>query len=531
MSHLRWLDALTTAAYMAAVIVIGLRFSRRQISTEAYFVARRSVPGWAMGISLFATLISSVTFVAYPGSAYAGDWSLLVPGIMVVLVLALVGSVIIPFYRRVVGMSAYEYFGRRFGRLARGYAALAFALGHFSKMGFVFYLLALTIDRMTGWGVDALILLVGGVTIFYTLIGGLEAVIWNDVLQGVVLWLGIFVCLGFLLFLPPGGPAAVLGLVWEQGKMSLGDASLDLHRPTIVVLAVYGFFWYLQKYAADQTVVQRYLVARNDRSALRGVALGAVLCLPVWTLFMLIGSCTWAFYRLTGEALPATITKADQVFPHFLATQIPPGLAGVFVASLLAAAMSTLSSDLNCLAVVGVEDFYRMVRPAASDRRRLRVGRWIVGMCGAVAIAMALVLARSQGSALSLWYTISAIVAGGLAGLFLLAFLSGRAHARGVWVGILATVLFTGWATLTYGEQRMVDLGAWNYPWHEYTIGAVGHLVLLAVGYVASLLLPAGRSCDDSLSRLTLWGWLERRRAEAEVAVADAGQSTGRSAR
>ncbi len=530
MVHLRWLDALTTAAYMAAVILIGLRFSRRQTSTEAYFVARRSVPGWAMGISLFATLISSVTFVAYPGSAYAGDWSLLVPGIMVVLVLALVGSVIIPFYRRAVGMSAYEYFGRRFGRLARGYAALAFSLGHFSKMGFVFYLLALTIDRMTGWGVDALILLVGAVTIFYTLIGGLEAVIWNDVLQGAVLWLGIFVCLGFLLFLPPGGPAAVLELAWDHGKMSLGDASWDLHRPTIFVLAIYGFFWYLQKYAADQTVVQRYLVASSDRSALRGVALGAVLCLPVWTLFMLIGSCTWAFYRLTGETLPATITKADQVFPHFLTTHIPPGLAGVFVASLLAAAMSTLSSDLNCLAVVGVEDFYRMLRPDASDRRRLRVGRWIVGMCGAVAIAMALILARSQGSALSLWYTISAIVAGGLAGLFLLAFLSARAHARGVWVGMLATVLFTAWATLTYGEERVLDLGSWNYPWHEYTIGAVGHLVLLAVGYLASLLLPAGRPAEEPLVRMTLWGWMEQRRAEA-VAVADVGKSAGRGAR
>lgn len=513
-SNLRWLDAFTTALYMAAVIAIGLKFSRRQTTTEAYFVARRSVPAWAMGISLFATLISSVTFVAYPGSAYAGDWSLLVPGFMVVLVLALVGSVIIPFYRRAVGMSAYEYFGRRFGRLARVYAAVAFALGHFSKMGFVFYLLALTIDRMTGWGVERLILLVGVVTVFYTLVGGLEAVIWNDVLQGFILWLGIFVCLGFLLFLPPGGPSAVLGLAWEQGKMSLGDPAPDLSRPTILVLALYGFFWYLQKYGADQTVVQRYLVARNDRQALRGVALGAVLCVPVWSLFMLIGSCTWAFYKLTGEALPATVTKADQVFPHFLATQIPPGLAGIFVASLLAAAMSTLSSDLNCLAVVGVEDFYRVLRPKASDARRLRVGRWIVAACGVVAVAMALMLSRTQGSALSLWYTISAIVAVGLAGLFLLAFLSTRAHARGVWAGIAATILFTAWATLTYGDKRMLDLGAWNYPWHDYTIGAVGHLVLLVVGYLASLLIPPAAAHEESLRRMTFWGWLKQRKGE-----------------
>lgn len=515
MSNLRWLDAATTAVYMAVVVLIGLRFSRRQTSTEAYFVARRSVPAWAMGVSLFATLISSVTFVAYPGSAYAGDWSLLVPGIMVVAVLALVGSVIIPFYRRAVGLSAYEYFGRRFGTVARLYAATAFSLGHFSKMGFVYYLLALTIDRMTGWGVDRLILLVGAVTIFYTVIGGLEAVIWNDVLQGFVLWIGILVCLGFLLLLPPGGPRAVLELAWESGKLSLGDPALDLSRPTILVLAIYGFFWYLQKYAADQTVVQRYLVARSDRLALRGVALGALLCVPVWTLFMLIGSCTWSYYQLTGEKLPATVTKADQVFPHFLATHIPPGLAGLFVASLLAAAMSTLASDLNCLAVVGVEDVYRLLRPTATDRRRLRVGQGIVVACGAVAVLMALVLARTRGSALSLWYTISAIVAGGLAGLFLLAFLSRRAHARGVWVGIAATIAFTAWATLTNGNQRALHLGKWNYPWHDYTIGAVGHLVLLATGYLASLLIPPVRVDEESQERMTLWGWLARGHSES----------------
>src|ERR1022692_2456835 len=133
MSNLRWVDMVIVAAYMAVLGCVGLRFSRRQTSTETYFVAKRSVPSWAMGISLSATLISSVTFVAYPGSAYDKDWSLLVPGLMVLLVLALVGSVIIPFYRDAVGMSAYEYFGRRFGVPVRVYSSVAYTLAHFSK--------------------------------------------------------------------------------------------------------------------------------------------------------------------------------------------------------------------------------------------------------------------------------------------------------------------------------------------------------------------------------------------------------------
>ncbi len=158
-------------------------------------------------------------------------------------------------------MSAYEYFGRRFGRGVRLYSSFAFAIGHFSKMGFVFYLLALTLASMTGWPISGIIALTAVITIFYTLIGGVEAVVWSDVVQGFVLWAGILVSLGYLLFLPPQGPHAVLADAWNHHKMSLGSTAFRFDRPTIIVLVIYGFFFYLQKYTADQTVVQRYLIA------------------------------------------------------------------------------------------------------------------------------------------------------------------------------------------------------------------------------------------------------------------------------
>lgn len=198
---MRILDILVIALYVASLVGIGIFLARRQKTTEDYFIARASIPGWAAGLSLFATIITSVTFIAYPGSAYAGDWSLLVPGIMFVAVLGLVGFVVVPFYRHVVHMSAYEYFGRRFGTGVRVYSSLAFAIGHFSKMGFVFYLLALTLSSMTGWPIDRVILFTAAVTVFYTMLGGVEAVVWTDVVQGFVLWLGILVSIGFL-FVP-----------------------------------------------------------------------------------------------------------------------------------------------------------------------------------------------------------------------------------------------------------------------------------------------------------------------------------------
>ena len=519
---MRALDLFVIALYMVGLVGIGLYFARRQTTTENYFIAKRSIPGWAMGLSLLATIITSVTFIAYPGSAYVGNWSLLVPGIMFVAVLALVGMIIVPFFRHVVHMSAYEYFGCRFGNGVRVYSSFAFIVGHFSKMGFVFYLLALTLSSMTGWPIDLVILSTAVVTIFYTMLGGIEAVVWSDVLQGFVLWLGILVSIGFLLFLPPQGPHAMLSDAWQHGKMSLGSTSLRFDKPTIAVLAIYGFFFYLQKYTADQTVVQRYLIARTDRSALRGISLGAALCLPVWTAFMLIGSLLWSFYRVTGEKLPASIHKADQVFPHFLITHIPPGLAGLFIAALLGSAMAMLASDMNCLATIGVEDFYRLARPQTTDKQQLRIGRIIVVISGFAAAGVALKLAHSHGSALSLYYTITAIVAGGLAGLFLLAFLFRKATRKGAIAGIVANLIFTIWATLTLNGSA-VDMGRFNFPMHKYMIGAIGHVVLLIFGIVFSLIL---RDKTPSNPDLTLWGWLQHRKANPEHIFEEARSTT-----
>jgi SSS family solute:Na+ symporter len=503
---LRWIDATVVVVYMAAMIAIGLRFARRQTTTEAYFVAKRSVPGWALAMSMLATIISAVTFIAYPGSGYAGNWSMLVPGAMVVVVLAFVGAVIIPFYRQVVGMSAYEYFEKRFGYPARAYSSAAFVVGSFSKMAFVVYLLALTISSITGWRLESVVLGVAATTIFYTLLGGLEAVIWADVVQGFILWFGILICVAYLFIQSPGGPSAVLALARANHKFDMGSPAFVFSKPTIIVLSIYGFFWYLQKYTADQTMVQRYLASKSDKEALRGLIIGAALCMPAWALFMLIGTQLWAFYRLTGESLPSYITKADQVFPYFIKTHIPVGVAGLFIAALFGAATATLSSDLNCISVVVVEDFYCKLRPHATDQRRLRLAKYFVAIFGIFAAIAAIQLAHTQGTALSLWYTISAIVAGGLAGLFLLGFLTTRANPQGAYLGIVASLIFTAWATLTLNGGSIVNLGKYNFPLHDFMIGAVGHIVLLVVGYLASFLFHA----PENIEGLTLRGWLRR---------------------
>ncbi len=522
---MRPFDVIVIVGYMAVLVGVGVRLSRRQNTTDEYFLARRSVPGWAVGMSLLATIITSVTFIAYPGAAYAGDWSLLVPGIMFVLVIASIGIVVVPFFRQVVAMSAYEYFGKRFGPSVRMYSSFTFAVGHFSKMSFVFYLLALSVGGITGWSLTRIIVILGVITIFYTLIGGLETVIWTDVIQGFVLWSGVIVSIGLLLFSPRVHAGQMLHLIAANHKTGLGGFAFNLHAQTFWTMCLYGLFFYLQKYTADQTVVQRYLAATTDRAALRGIGMGAALCLPVWTAFMFIGSLLWAFYRLTGEHLPASVVKPDQVFPHFMVTQMPLGVAGLFLAALFGAAMSMLASDLNCLAVIVVEDFYGRYATRSTDAQRLRIGKITVAVCGFLAIAGAIRLSTTQGSALALYYLLTAIVAGGLAGLFLLAFLIPRAGRAAAVIAIAVNLIFTAWATLTMNGGHTWNLHRWNYPWHELTIGAVGNTLMFAVGCLASVVLPA-----DRVAGPTLWDWLAMsRQSKREQTLGDSNESIAQS--
>ena len=224
---------------------------------------------------------------------------------------------------------------------------------------------------------------------------------------------------------------------------------------------------------------------------------------------MLIGSLLWAFYSISGLELPSTITRSDQVFPYYMVTQMPVGVAGLFLAALFGAAMSMLASDLNCLGLILVEDFYSHFFPHHSDARRLRFGKFAVVVCGFLAIAVALRLTSTHGSALALYYTATAIVAGGLAGLFLLAFLTPRAGRRAAIAGIFVNLLFTAYATLTLDGGKILNLHRFNYPWSEYTIGAFGNLLLLVTGLLFAAISPHPQTIA---SQQTLWSWLALRK-------------------
>lgn len=505
------IDYLIIILTLLVSLGVGFRFARRQKSTGKYFTGGGSLPSWAIGISILATLISSVTFLAYPGEGFSSNWIRLVQGLMVPVVLIFAIGFIVPLFRHVIKLSAYEYFEKRFGFGARLYSSLAFVLTHFSKMGTVFYLIALAIAKMMGLDTVTVIWIIGAAVIILTMLGGIEAVIWLDVIQGFMLIAGGIITLGILLFSTPGGPTELWTVAKENGRIGFGPFDMEFMNLTFWVMALNGVFYAIQKYGTDQTIVQRYLTARSDKEAIKASLIGVLLSVPVWALFMVIGTALFSYYQISGDVLPEGI-KNDAVFPVFIMTKLPVGVVGIIISALVAAAVSSLDSDLNCLSAIALEDYYLRFRPKSSEKEQMLLSKIFIILAGLGAIAVAMFYVKAGGKGvLGIVFTLYAIFSGGIAGMFLLGIVSKLPNKKGLYFGIGASVLFTAWALLTSTpigsnkENLLLDFGSWNFTQHKYMIGVYSHVVLFGVGLVASFFFK-GREIDD---RLTYKGWVK----------------------
>lgn len=515
---MHWIDYTIVIVSILAAVVMGLKFARRQKDTGTYFAAGGKIPAWAVGMSIFATLISSVTFLAYPGAAYKSNWILLVQGLMVPIVLVAMIGIIVPLFRRVIKLSTYEYFERRFGLFARLYSSFAFTLGHFSKSGTVFFLVSMALATFMNVNIYAIVIVLGVSIILLTLLGGMEAIVWMDVAQGILLIGGGVICAVMLLFLPQGGPATVFHIASQYDKIGFGPYDMDFTRLTFVVMVLNGIFYALQKYGTDQTIVQRYLTARDDRSAKRAAYIGVFMSVPIWALFMFIGTCLFAYYHSQGAPLLPDGIKSDEVFPYFISMQLPVGIRGLIIAALAAAAISSLDADLNCLSAIAVQDYYARFKHHTTDTQRLRFGRWMVVASGAGAVGIALLYISWGGEGvLGALFELYAIFSAGIVGIFLLGLFSRRANKQGLYIGIAAAVAFTAYAVLTSTkvdidgngvERTLLDLGSWNFTQHKYMLGVYSHLIVLVVGYLASFLFKTPLADKE----LTIWGQLKKQK-------------------
>ena len=485
MKQFSWIDSVVVISYLVGVLGIGFYFLKRQKSTDDFFIASKRIPGWAMGLALIANLISNITFLAFPGAAFASSWVLFTQNLLLLIVIYPIAFYAVPFYRNVIGSSLYEYFEKRFGYGVRAYGAFTFILYYISKLGVIFFVLSIALNTMTGLGIYQLILGIGIITIFYTLMGGIEAVTWTDVVQGVLLIGGGLICLGILLFTGPVEPGVVFEKAMEAGKFSLGELSFNLERQTMTVMILYGLAQHAHNYGTDQTMVQRYLTAISTKEAIRGTLVSGIACIPVWALFFLIGTALWGYYTLGNVALPQEIANSpDQVFPYFIVTELPSGVKGLILIALASAAMSTISGGLNSISTVFTTDLYSKISKR-DTRSRLQVARISLIVAGTLSLLLAMWLVTKTSQVLEIYFIVLSIFVGGILGLVLLAVLSKKANLKGVTTGIVVTVLVTSWASLT--GNGVVDLGPFNYTLHPFLIGFLSHVVMFVVGYIASL--------------------------------------------
>lgn len=494
MSQLHFIDYLIISLVLGITLFLGFWFSGKQRTTENFFLSKGNFPSWALGLSLLSTLISSITFLGYPSQGYTSNWIYLVQGFMVPIVLLGTIWIIVPLYRRVIGLSTYEYFERRFGTFARYYSSSSFILRQYGGMGSVFFLLASAIHVLTGANVYLTLIVVGVVLVLVNLKGGIQAVIWLDVFQGFMLFASGIICLGILLYNIKGGVPEAIRVASENDRAGFGPYAFDLTRLTFIVMVINGAFYAIQKYGTDQTVIQRYLTARTDRSAIRASLLGISLTIPIWTMFFFIGTALFVFY--TQHPLPAG-SKPGEVFPYFMLTQLPTGVVGFIVAALISAAICSLSADINSMSAVGVEDYYKKIRPNRPDKEYLRAGKMMVAITGVIAVAIgALYLRIGNEGVLGVVFTIYAIFSGGIVGIFLLGFFTKRANRQGVNIGIITCIVFTAWGFLTstpigvHEKKILLDLGDYNFKHHPLMLGVYSHLVVIVVGYTASLFFP-----------------------------------------
>lgn len=500
-------DLMIIACYFAAMIGVGVYFSRRRASIDQFTKASGKIPGWALGISLYATFLSSNTFLGVPGKAFGSNWNSFVFSVSMPFAAWVATRYFVPFYRRRGEISAYSHLERRFGPWARTYAMVCFLFTQLARMGAIFFGVALVLAPLIHVDMRWIMLVSGACIVIYTLLGGMEAVIWTEVVQGVIKTAGALLVLALVVLQLDGGVNDILTIGQAEDKFSLGSFDItELGAPTFWVVLVYGFFINLTNFGIDQNYVQRYHTARTEREASRSVWLCVYCYVPVSLVFFFIGTALYAYYQQHPEAvagIKATVAMqrgvpaetlvpadyGDQAMPRFMVTNVPQGLLGLILAALLSAAMSTISSGINSSATVILNDIYlRYVRPSATEPQEVRVLYMSTLVIAILALATGVAMIGTT-SILDLWWGLSGAFAGGMLGLFLLGMLSRTAGNTAARIGTAVGVLVIAWIMLSHWLPTSLD--AWRSPLHTHLAVMVGTLVIFLIGMLVSAVRPS----------------------------------------
>jgi len=520
MKHLPATDLVIIAFYMLAMILTGVWFSGKNNNPDQFTKASGKIPQWAVGISIYATFLSSNTFLGVPGKAFGTNWNSFVFSLSMPFSAWIAAKYFIPFYRNSGEISAYTHFEKRFGPWARTYAVICFLLTQLARMGSVFFGIALSLQAMTGYSMQSMMIVMGIIIIIYTVLGGMEAVIWTEVVQAFIKTAGAFIILYFIISKMPGGINHIISIGKSDGKFSLGSFRPDFTGSTFWVIFLYGIFINLNNFGMDQNYVQRYQATGSAKEASKSLWLCVKLYLPVSLLFFIIGSSLYAWYQVHPEMLDAVRLRAaaerlpikasspelaalantlkpsdygDKILPDFMVNVLPVGVVGIIVSAILSAAMSTISSGMNASATVFTFDIYkRYINKDMTNKQTLRlllISTFIIGVL-AILAGIAMIGVKSI---LDLWWQLSGTFAAGMLGLFLLGIVSRQTKNAEATIAVIIGVLVVTWMTfpLMIPEKFAYLRSAFN----SNMVIVIGTLSIFLTGIFLSWInkkLPAG---------------------------------------
>ncbi len=484
------LDLIVFLTYMVGVIAFGSSFYKKNKSSSAFTLGNSNIPGWVVTMSIFATFVSSISFLALPGNAFQSNWNAFVFSLSIPVASFMAVKFFVPLYRKANSPSAYAYLETRFGPWARVYASACYLLTQLMRMGTILYLLALPVNAMFGWNIVIIIVVTGLAVMLYSMLGGLQAVVWTDAIQGIIMISGAVLCLVFILFAMPEGPSQMFEIANANNKFSLGSFKLNLTQSTFWVVLIYGIFINLQNYGIDQNYVQRYMASRSDREAKRSALIGGLLYIPVSLVFFLIGTALYSYYTAVPDALPAEYTAegmSDRVFPFFIVNNLPAGFTGLLIASIFAAGMSTISTSVNSSSTVILTDYYqRFAKKAITDKDSMKVLYTSSVVFSVIGIIIGVAMINVQ-SALDAWWKLASIFSGGMLGLFLLGAFVKVVNVRGAIIGVILGLIAILWLSLSpmiFTKEPFLNLAS---PLHTYLTIVIGTLIIFFTGFLATI--------------------------------------------
>ncbi|MDQ4084553.1 MAG: sodium:solute symporter [Actinomycetota bacterium] len=488
---MRALDLVVIVAYLAASAAVGLWLSGKQKDLKGYFLGNRDLPWWAVSLSVVATETSALTVISVPAVAYLGDFTFLQLAIGYLLGRVVVAFVLLPKYYAGEMVTAYAYLGKRFGRGMQSTASVTFMFTRLLADGVRMFAAAIPVKViLEGFGVSLsffwIIVVLSIVTVLYTYIGGIRAVVWVDVFQ-----MALYVSGGVLALIVILGTtgSGFLGDAVAAGKTRLFDFASDpVSEPYAFVTALLGgALLSMASHGADQIIVQRLLTCRSVKDAQKALIGSGVLVAFQFALFLFVGLALWGYYDQQTPQQAGFSEAGDDIFPTFIVEGLPAGVSGLLLAGILAAAMSTLSSSLSALSSSTMTDLYeKFAGKPASDERALRLGRIATFGWGLVFIVFANLFTSTDNPVVELGLSVAGITYGGLLGAFFLGIFVRRARQLDAAVGFVAAV-----ATMAYLFLFQPELI--GFTWYT----GIGLVITMVIGSLLSLRHPAAADVPE----------------------------------